>query len=63
MADTVYSRDSRKRTRVERLRRAIAGPMSGALAYTGLCLVALLYAVCIEKMPDQLLSRVHALLH
>lgn len=51
----------RKRTRAERLRRTIAGSLSGTLAYTCLCLVTLIYAVCIAKMPDQILAKVHAL--
>jgi len=35
-----------------RVRRGIASPLSAALAYTAFCLVGLLFAVCLEKMPD-----------
>jgi hypothetical protein len=40
-----------------RLRRSIASPVSAALAYTALCLVGLVFAVCLEKMPD--IARAH----
>ena len=42
----------RLRSAASRIRRGIASPMSAALAYTTLCLVGLVYAVCLEKMPD-----------
>jgi hypothetical protein len=51
----------RKLTRSERFRRTVAGKTSGALAYTSLCVTMLLYAVLLEKMPDVVLAKVHAL--
>ena len=49
---------TRRRSAAERLRRSIASPTSGALAYTVFCLVTLLFAVCVEKMPFIVLERV-----
>jgi hypothetical protein len=40
-----------------RLRRFVASPTSTALAYTGLCMVALLFALCVDKMPHIALAR------
>ena len=51
-----------KPTAGERFRRTVAGRTSGTLAYTCLCLVTLIFAVCLEKMPEAVLERVHALL-
>jgi hypothetical protein len=45
-------------TPMQRLQRFIASPTSGALAYTAFCLVTLLYAVCVAKMPLLVLERV-----
>ncbi len=33
-------------------RRTVASPTSAALAYTGFCLVTLLFALCLAKMPS-----------
>ena len=44
-----------------RLRRTVASPTSAALAYTGFCLVTLLFALCLAKMPSIALERVAAL--
>lgn len=49
---------AQRRTPVQRLQRTIASKTSGALAYTVFCLVALLFAVCVEKMPLLVLERV-----
>jgi hypothetical protein len=40
------------------LRRGVASPTSGTLAYTCLCLVALFFVVCVQKMPSLVLERV-----
>jgi hypothetical protein len=40
------------RSAADRFRRSVASPMSATLAYTALCLLGLVFAVCIEKMPD-----------
>jgi hypothetical protein len=45
------------RTPMQRLQRFIASPLSGALAYTVFCIVTLLYAICIAKMPLLVLDR------
>ena len=42
---------------MRRLRRSVASPTSAALAYTCFCLVALLFAVCIVKMPSLAIER------
>ena len=52
----------RLRGAMSRLRRSVASPMSAALAYTALCLVGLLYAVCLVKMPDVALERISHIL-
>lgn len=51
----------RKETAAERFRRVVAGRTSSTLAYTLLCLLTLLYAVCLDKMPAQVLDRVRSL--
>ncbi len=56
-AKTAITGPARRRTPMQRLRRKIASPASSALAYTVFCLVALLFAVCIEKMPSAVLER------
>lgn len=43
---------------LRRVRRTVASPTSGALAYTCFCLVTLLFAVCLVKMPLIALERV-----
>ena len=48
---------ARLRTAASRFRRSVESPMSATLAYTAICLVALFYAVCLEKMPDVALER------
>jgi hypothetical protein len=47
----------RLRGAADRFRRSMASPKSAALAYTVLCLVGLLYAVCLAKMPG--VARAH----
>lgn len=49
---------ARRPTAAERFRRTIASPTSAALAYTLFCLVTLLFAVCVEKMPLTVIERV-----
>ncbi|MGH7089664.1 MAG: hypothetical protein ACREFQ_12270 [Stellaceae bacterium] len=49
----------KKQNPAERFRRTVAGKTSGALAYTCLCLVTLVYAVLLEKLPSQILARFH----
>ena len=60
MADAKIStpEPARLRTAAQRFRRTIASPTSAALAYTAFCLVTLLFAVCLEKMPVLVLERV-----
>jgi hypothetical protein len=41
----------------QRLRRFVASPTSTALAYTVLCMVTLLFALCIDKMPQIAVER------
>ena len=56
-AKSALTGPAQRRTLTQRLQRAIASPTSGALAYTVFCLVALLFAVCVEKMPFVVLER------
>jgi hypothetical protein len=52
----------RLRSAASRLRKSVGSPVSGSLAYTSLCLVTLLYAVCVERMPDHVLERISRLI-
>ncbi len=45
------------RSAAGRFRRFMASPMSTTLAYTAICLIGLLYAVCLEKMPGVVRER------
>ena len=49
---------ARLRTAAARFQRFVASPTSAALAYTCFCLVTLFFAVCVEKMPTQVIERV-----
>jgi MFS superfamily sulfate permease-like transporter len=53
---------ARLRTAASRFRQSVASQVSGTLAYTAVCLVMLLYAVLLEKMPDIALARISRLL-
>jgi hypothetical protein len=55
---TSETEPSRLRTAATRFQRFVASPTSAALAYTFFCLVALFFAVCLEKMPMQVIERV-----
>ena len=57
-AKTAVAGPAHHRMPMKRLQRFIASPLSGALAYTVFCVVTLLYAVCIAKMPLLVLDRV-----
>jgi hypothetical protein len=40
--------------------RTVASPTSAALAYTCLCVVMLLFALCLGSMPERIVERVAA---
>ena len=42
------------------IRRKVASPTSAALAYTCLCVVMLLFALCLGTMPERIVERVVA---
>ena len=44
-----------------KLCKFVGSPTSGTLAYTCICLVTLIYALCLAAMPDRVIDRVSLL--